>query len=58
MTTQVTKAIKVIINGSNCDVTDSISTAKMMWTEITNICRLKTVRMQKFERLCWHKTGL
>jgi len=49
MTTQI-KAIKVLrINHSNCEVTHSMSTncKNDMWTEITNICRLRTVRMPR-----------
>jgi len=47
MTTQITKAIEVLSIITNYEVTDSMSTncKTDIWTEITNICRLRTVRM-------------
>jgi len=52
MTTQVTKAIKVLSIIANYDVTDSMSIncKNYMWTEITNICRLRTVRMPQVSK--------
>jgi len=47
------------MNHTNCEFSDSMLTncKNDMWTEITNICRLKS-ECYKCESVNWHKAGL